>query len=85
VGNVKAIDYDMIIPVLIKAIQEQETLIESLQKEIKKLKSGSSTSKVLPIPKAMLRKPTAIPPPWNRTPPIHLTRKQKYDSSSRSL
>ena len=45
VGNVKAIDYDMIIPVLIKAIQEQETLIESLQKEIKKLKSGSSTSK----------------------------------------
>jgi len=45
VGNVKAIDYDMIIPVLIKAMQEQETLIESLQKEIKKLKSGSSNSK----------------------------------------
>ena len=45
VGNVKMIDYDMIIPVLIKAMQEQETLIESLQKEIKNLKSENSTSK----------------------------------------
>jgi len=44
-GNVNMINYDMIIPVLIKAMQEQETLIESLQKEIKKLKSESSTSK----------------------------------------
>lgn len=44
-GKIKVIDYNMITPVLIKAIQEQEILIESLQKEIKTIKSNSATSK----------------------------------------
>jgi hypothetical protein len=41
VGNAKMIDYDMFIPVLIKAIQEQQSTIESLQAEIINLKSGT--------------------------------------------
>jgi hypothetical protein len=44
VGKVKTIDYDMITPVLIKAIQEQQVLIESLQSELKKIKTESSKS-----------------------------------------
>lgn len=35
VGKIKMIDYDMLIPVLIKAIQEQQVVIENLQKELK--------------------------------------------------
>lgn len=41
VGKIKMIDYDMLIPVLIKAIQEQQDDI----KEIKTLKSEKSTQK----------------------------------------
>lgn len=44
-GNVKMLDYNMITPVLIKAIQEQDAVIESLKKEISELKSGSTASK----------------------------------------
>lgn len=44
-GNVKMLDYNMITPVLIKAIQEQEAIIESLQKEINKLKSSGTAAK----------------------------------------
>ncbi|MBI5539274.1 MAG: tail fiber domain-containing protein [Bacteroidia bacterium] len=53
VGNVKMIDYNMLIPVLIKAIQEQQTTIENLQKEIDRLnpekdnlKSATSTKDI---------------------------------------
>lgn len=41
-GKIKMIDYDMLIPVLIKAMQEQEATIESLEKELKSLKDGST-------------------------------------------
>lgn len=44
-GNIKMIDYNMIIPILIKAIQEQQVSIETLQSEIKKLKSDKSNLK----------------------------------------
>jgi hypothetical protein len=40
-GKIKMIDYDMLIPVLIKAIQEQEIKIESLEKEIGSLQSAN--------------------------------------------
>ena len=38
-GSIKMIDYDMLIPLLIEAIQEQQSTIESLQVEINKSKS----------------------------------------------
>ena len=46
VGKIKMIDYDMLIPVLIKAIQEQQDDIKNLQAEVKKLKSGKSTKEL---------------------------------------
>lgn len=45
VGKIKMIDYNMLIPVLVKAIQEQQSSIETLQAEIKNLKSGKENSK----------------------------------------
>jgi len=45
VGKVKMLDYDMLIPILIKAIQEQQTTIESLQAGIKNLTSGKGDIK----------------------------------------
>jgi len=45
IGNTKMIDYNMLIPVLIKAIQEQQICIESLQLEIKQLKSDKVSLK----------------------------------------
>lgn len=41
VAEIKMIDYDMLIPVLIKAIQEQQDDINDLHSEIETLKSGS--------------------------------------------
>jgi hypothetical protein len=45
VGKIKMINYDMLIPVLIKAIQEQQSTIENLQAEIKNLTSGKGDIK----------------------------------------
>jgi len=45
VGKIKMINYDMLIPILIKAIQEQQATIESLQTEIDKLKYGKGNIK----------------------------------------
>ena len=44
-GKVKMLDYDMLIPVLIKAIQEQQIALENLEKEINKYKSDSTKLK----------------------------------------
>ena len=45
VDKIKMIDYNMLIPVLIKAIQEQQATIETLQAEVKNLKSGKGNIK----------------------------------------
>lgn len=45
VDKIKMIDYNMLVPVLIKAIQEQQSTIETLQTEIKDLKSAKENTK----------------------------------------
>lgn len=45
VSDIMMIDYNMIIPVLIKAIQEQEDLIETLQKRLKKIENENNINK----------------------------------------
>jgi hypothetical protein len=45
IGGIKMLDYDMLIPVLIKAIQEQQSTIENLKTEITKLKSDKGNLK----------------------------------------